>query len=67
VHATEPASFTYQLYTNGGFSTVWGDGVNGSTLNGSGPSAVLTVHGRTTSTPLLAGSYSDAVQVTVTY
>lgn len=67
VHATEPVDFTYQLYTNGGFGTVWGDGISGSTLDGSGPSAVLTVHGRTTSTPVHAGSYSDAVQVTVTY
>lgn len=66
-HTTLPASFTYQLYTNPGLTTVWGDGVTGSTANGTGPSQTLTVYGRTTSTPNTAGAYSDAVQVTVTY
>lgn len=66
-HASLPASFNYQLYTNPGLTTVWGDGVTGSLANGSGPSQTLTVYGRTTSTPDTAGAYSDEVQVTVTY
>ena len=66
-HASLPASFTYQLYTDAGLTTVWGDGVTGSQANGTGPSQTLTVYGRTTSTPDTAGAYSDEVQVTVTY
>lgn len=66
-HATLPTSFEYQLYTDAGFTTVWGDGVTGSQANGTGPSQTLTVYGRTTTTPDEAGAYSDEVQVTVTY
>jgi spore coat protein U-like protein len=66
-HATLPTSLTYQLYSNPGLSTVWGDDVTGAALSTSGPSQTLTVYGQTTSTPVAAGSYSDAVQVTVTY
>lgn len=66
-HTTLPASFGYQLYTDAGLTTVWGDGVTGSQANGTGPSQTLTVYGRTTSTPDTAGAYSDEVQVTVTY
>lgn len=66
-HDSLPASFTYQLYTDAGLTTVWGDGVTGSQANGTGPSETLTVYGRTTSTPDTAGAYADEVQVTVTY
>lgn len=66
-HASLPTSFTYQLYTDAGFNTVWGDGVTGSQANGTGPTQTLTVYGRTTSMPDAAGAYSDEVQVTVTY
>ncbi|MFN4184601.1 MAG: spore coat U domain-containing protein [Hyphomonas sp.] len=66
-HASLPASFNYQLYTDAGLTTVWGDGVTGSQADGAGPSQTLTVYGRTTSTPDTAGAYSDEVQVTVTY
>jgi spore coat protein U-like protein len=66
-HASPPASFTYQLYTDAGQTTVWGDGVTGTQAKGTGPSQTLTVYGRTTSTPDTAGAYSDEVQVTVTY
>lgn len=66
-HASLPTSFTYQLYSNVGLSTVWGDDVTGSAFSTTGPSQVLTVYGQTTSTPVAAGSYSDAVEVTVTY
>ncbi|KCZ55331.1 hypothetical protein HY29_12405 [Hyphomonas beringensis] len=66
-HLTETSSFEYQLYTDAGFSTVWGDDSTGSTVSGTGPLDVLTVYGQTTSTPEIAGSYSDSVQVTVTF
>lgn len=66
-HDSLPTSFTYQLYSNPGLSTVWGDDVTGVAYSTSGPSQTLTVYGVTTSTPVAAGSYSDAVQVTVTY
>ncbi|MFN3609553.1 MAG: spore coat U domain-containing protein [Hyphomonas sp.] len=66
-HATLPASFNYQLYTDAGRTTVWGDGVTGTQANGTGPSQTLTVYGVTTSTPDTAGAYADEVQVTVTY
>lgn len=66
-HATLSESFTYQLYSNAGRTTVWGDGVTGTALTSSGPSQTLVVYGQTTGTPAAAGSYSDSVQVTVTY
>lgn len=66
-HDTETASFTYQLYTDAGFTTVWGDGTTGSTNAGTGPSDTLIVYGQTTGTPQVAGTYSDSVQVTVTF
>ena len=66
-HASLPTSFTYQLYSNAGRTTVWGDGVTGSAFSTSGPSQTLVVYGATTGTPSAAGSYSDSVQVTVTY
>jgi len=66
-HASLPTSFTYQLYSNAGRTTVWGDGVTGSTVGTTGPAQTLVVYGATTGTPSAAGGYSDAVQVTVTY
>ena len=66
-HTTLSGSFNYQLYLDSGRTTVWGDGVTGSTQSGTGPSDTLIVYGETTSTPILAGSYADTVQVTVTY
>lgn len=66
-HSSSSATFTYQLFSNAGRTTVWGDGVTGSALSSSGPSQTLTVYGETTSAPQAAGSYTDTVQVTVTY
>jgi spore coat protein U-like protein len=66
-HSSVAASFTYQLYSNPGRTTVWGDGVTGSAYSTTGPSQSLTVYGETTGTPQAAGSYTDQVQVTVTY
>lgn len=66
-HVSEPTEFTYQLYTDAGYSNVWGDGVTGSINNGTGPSQTFVVYGRTTGTPDTAGNYADEVQVTVTY
>lgn len=66
-HSSVATTFTYQLYSNPGRTTVWGDGVTGSAYSTSGPSQSLTVYGETTGTPDTAGSYTDQVQVTVTY
>lgn len=66
-HDTLPASFDYQLYTDAGFNTVWGDGTTGGVGSGTGPTQTLTVYGRTMSTPDTAGAYSDEVEVTVVY
>jgi spore coat protein U-like protein len=66
-HNSLPNTFTYQLYSNAGRTTVWGDGVTGSVFATTGPSQTLVVYGATTGTPVAAGGYSDAVQVTVTY
>lgn len=66
-HDSLPNTFTYQLYSNVGLTTVWGDGVTGSAYSTSGPSQTLVVYGTTTGTPVAAGGYSDSVQVTVTY
>lgn len=66
-HASLAESFTYQLYSDSGRTVVWGDDVTGAAYTTSGPSQTLVVYGATTGTPEAAGSYSDAVQVTVTY
>lgn len=62
----------YNLYTTGGYSTVWGDGTASTgLLTGTGTGAVqsVTVYGRVglgqTSVP--AGAYADTVAITVTY
>lgn len=61
----------YQLYTNSGLTTVWGDGTSStSTVTGTGNATQqsYTVYGRVQSqTTPAPGSYSDAVTVTVTY
>jgi len=61
----------YNLYTNSGYGTVWGDGTGGSSAvagTGSGSVQNLTVYGRMPAgqgEP--AGSYSDTVTATITY
>lgn len=65
----------YQLYLDSGRATVWGDGTNGSSLNptsgsftGDGSQHSYTVYGQVTAGNYAApGSYSDAVNVTITY
>lgn len=63
----------YALYTDGARTSVWGDGVGGSSSTisgtGSGSAQARTIYGRVASgqTSLPAGSYADTVAVTVTY
>ena len=65
----------YQLYLDSGHATVWGDGTNSSNLNptsgtftGNGSAQSYTVYGQVTAGHYSApGSYSDTVNVTVTY
>jgi spore coat protein U-like protein len=67
----------YNLYTNVGMTTLFGDGTTGSTVPGTGNgmsagSAVsVTVYGKLpdsgTNPDKPAGTYSDVVNVTVTY
>ena len=63
---------TYNIYTNSGRTTVWGDGT-GSTATvgstGTGTAQNVTIYGRVASgqTGVPAGTYADTVAVTVTY
>jgi spore coat protein U-like protein len=65
----------YQLYLDSGHATVWGDGTNSSSLNpasgtytGNGSAQGYTVYGQLTAGQYVApGSYTDTVNVTVTY
>ena len=66
-HDSVATSFTYQLYSDVGLTTVWGDGSTGSTVAGTGPLDTIVVYGQTTGTPDTAGTYGDSVQVTVTF
>jgi spore coat protein U-like protein len=61
----------YQLYTNAGYSTPWGDGT-GSTVpvtgTGTGSSQAITVYARVLpQTTPAAGTYSDLIVATITY
>ena len=70
-HSANAAYVTYQLYTDSGHATVWGDTVGTDTLRGqtgSGSNQTLTVYGRVpVQTVPEPGSYSDTVTITVTY
>lgn len=63
----------YALYTDSARTSVWGDGVGGTSSmfsgTGSGSAQANTIYGRVASgqTSLPAGSYADTVTVTVTY
>ncbi len=62
----------YNLYTNAGRTTIWGDGTGSTgTLGGTGTGGVqnVTVYGRVGSgqTSVPPGAYEDTVSVTVTY
>jgi spore coat protein U-like protein len=65
------ATVQYQLYTNSGHSTVWGDGTSGTSTSGgtgTGSAQNYTVYGQvpaqTTPAP---NTYSDTITVTITY
>lgn len=63
----------YALYTDTGRTSIWGDGVGGTSATvsgtGSGSAQANTIYGRVASgqNSLPAGSYADTVTVTVTY
>jgi spore coat protein U-like protein len=63
----------YVLYTDSSRTSIWGDGVGGTTSTvadtGSGTAQPKTIYARVPSgqTSLPAGAYSDTVTVTVTY
>jgi spore coat protein U-like protein len=61
----------YQLYTNSGHSTIWGDGSAGTSTNGgtgTGNSQSYTVYGLVQPQPTPApNAYSDTITVMVTY
>lgn len=67
----------YNLFTDGTYATVWGDGTGGTqTVSGSvsvvllgGTSQDNTVYGRMpgSQTTVAPGTYNDTIQVTVTY
>lgn len=63
----------YVLYTDTSRTSIWGDGVGGTTATigdtGSGSAQAKTIYARVPSgqTSLPAGSYADTVTVTVTY
>jgi spore coat protein U-like protein len=65
-------TLNYTIHTTAGHGTVWGDGTaSTATLGntGTGAAQTVTVYGRVFSgqTGVPAGSYSDTVNVTVTY
>lgn len=59
----------YQMYSDTGRSTVWGNTVSTDTVNGTaaGGTQNFTVYGRVPPQTPRAGSYADTVTVTVTY
>ena len=52
VGGTTAATVPFQLYTDGGYGTIWGDGTNGSTVGGTGNghAQTITVNGKALST-----------------
>ncbi|MFM0057767.1 spore coat U domain-containing protein [Paraburkholderia phytofirmans] len=61
----------YQLYTDSGHTSAWGDGTAGTTMStgtGSGNAVSINVYGRVPaqSTPM-PGSYSDTITATITF
>lgn len=62
---------SYGLYTDAGYTTLWGDGTGGtSTLpgTGNGTQQNATVYGRIAASQFAtAGTYTDTVTVTVSY
>ena len=63
---------SYNIYTDSGRTTVWGDGTSSTATvgnTGSGSAQSVTIYGRVTSGQISVppGSYADTVSVTVTY
>lgn len=63
----------YNIYTNSGYTSVWGNGSGGTSENsgsfgGSGGNTSFTAYGQVPAQAgPAAGSYSDSITVTVTY
>lgn len=64
----------YNLYTDAGYSQIWGDGTGGSSTVGSGPALLgtrdHTVYGRipiSTQRDAKVGTYGDHITVTISY
>jgi spore coat protein U-like protein len=70
VGMTSSAIVHYQLYTSGSYATIWGDGVTGSTVGGTGNGSnqVYQVFGQVAAqaTPK-PDTYNDTVTATITY
>jgi spore coat protein U-like protein len=65
-----PGVVSYQLYQDGGFTTLWGDGATGATYPGTGTGTPqsIPVHGRVPAQASPAsGTYRDTVTATITY
>lgn len=64
-------TLAYNIFTTGGFTTVWGNGTGGSVIvsdNGTVNSVSFTAYGRVPAGQYVAaGSYTDTITVTVTY
>lgn len=65
-------TLNYTIHTTAGHGTVWGDGTSSTATignTGTGSAQTVTVYGRIFSgqNSVAAGSYSDTVNVTVTY
>lgn len=62
-------ALNYNLYTNSGRTTVWGDGTAGTnTVNGSGLFASFSVYGRVTAQQSArVGAHSDNLVLTLTF
>lgn len=75
--ASSASLLNYDFYTSSAYSSIWGDGTGGSQSNSGsitilvvgGTAKQLVVYGRIpgSQSAVRAGSYSDAVLVTVTY
>ncbi len=64
-------TLAYQLYTDSGRSTVWGDGTSSSSTSsgtGTGSTQTMTIYGRVPSlSGAVPGAYADTVTVTISY
>ena len=72
-NSEETSHLTYQIYTDAGYSVVWnhnpGDMRSVANVTGSGASQDLTVYGkvRKNQKTVVAGSYTDKVNITLSY